>query len=98
MTFSIILIILLLIGSSVTIARIPLISHIQSIVPENKQGRLFSILDSFIESTLPVGLMIYGVLFDKFNSNLIYIISGVSLCLILLSIYNKLIIFANKRK
>ncbi|MGF3076490.1 MFS transporter [Facklamia sp. P12955] len=66
-------------GFSISIGKIPLLGYFQKTVPQKIQGRLFSLLDVMIESSIPLGAGIYGLLFDNFNIYTIFIFSGLIL-------------------
>ncbi len=48
----------------------------QNNIPENIQGRAFSIIDTSAQILSPLGLMFYGVLFDNFSGGWIYLFSS----------------------
>ncbi|MFC4653244.1 MFS transporter [Lactococcus nasutitermitis] len=72
---------MLLIGLSLGISRVPMMTFAQNNIPEEIQGRAFTIIDTSAQILAPVGLMFYGLLFDHFQGQWIYLISGVLMIL-----------------
>lgn len=66
----------LIIGFLASFANIPLLSYMQTEVPDNMQGRVFSLMDAIVKSTIPLSYLLYGWLFDHSTASLIYIASG----------------------
>lgn len=74
----------LIVGFLASFANIPLLSYMQNEVPNKLQGRVFSLLDSIVRSTIPLSYLLYGWLFDHSTAGLIYIISGAVMTLYML--------------
>lgn len=56
----------------------------QNNIPENIQGRAFSIIDTSAQILSPLGLMFYGFLFDRLSANWIYLCSAFLIFIVLL--------------
>ncbi|MFD1440958.1 MFS transporter [Lacticaseibacillus hegangensis] len=69
----------LLLGVSISVGKIPLLSYFETRIPAHQQGRVFSLLDSLAQVTTPVGTVLYGVLFDHADAGLVFLVSGVLL-------------------
>lgn len=76
--FSIIVTIInFILGITLMLSRIPILTYFQLKIPDSKQGRIFSILDTVIQIAIPVSSGIFGMLFDILNSNIIFIATGI---------------------
>ena len=56
-------------------------------VPLEYQGRVFSILGTGCQLLMPLGILFYSFLFDKFKSGYIFIFSGIALMLLIVLPY-----------
>lgn len=74
----------LIIGFLASFANIPLLSYMQTEVPDKMQGRVFSLMDAIVKSTIPLSYLLYGWLFDHNTASLIYIASGTIMTLYML--------------
>lgn len=83
-----------IVGFLASFSQIPTMTFMQKVVPAKLQGRIFSLLDSFVKAAVPVSYLLYGVLFDKFNLSLIFMLSGILVLLYMLF----MIIYSNKVK
>ena len=75
-TVVILSILMLFMGLGLGFSRVPMMTFAQNNIPENIQGRAFSIIDTSAQILSPLGLMFYGVLFDIFSGNWIYLFSS----------------------
>lgn len=75
---------MLLIGLGLGFSRVPMMTFAQNNIPENIQGRAFSIIDTSAQILSPLGLMFYGFLFDRLSSNWIYLLSAFLMMIVLL--------------
>ena len=75
-TVVILSILMLFMGLGLGFSRVPMMTFAQNNIPENIQGRAFSIIDTYAQILSPLGLMFYGVLFDNFSGNWIYLFSS----------------------
>ncbi|HKL60453.1 MAG TPA: MFS transporter [Sphaerochaeta sp.] len=55
---------------------------IQKITPPNKMGRVFSIVQVLSGSTIPLGMLFYGPLADRFSIESLLIVSGVLMAIV----------------
>ncbi|CRH73101.1 H+ Antiporter protein [Chlamydia trachomatis] len=83
-----------IVGFLASFSQIPTMTFMQKVVPAKLQGRIFSLLDSFVKAAVPVSYLLYGLLFDKFNLSLIFMLSGILVLLYMLF----MIIYSNKVK
>ncbi|MDQ0223461.1 putative MFS family arabinose efflux permease [Streptococcus moroccensis] len=56
--------------------QVPIPVYFQKHVVPQQQGRIFSILDIVIQISIPLGTVIYGILFDYFSFVSTFLISG----------------------
>ncbi|MBF1276371.1 MAG: MFS transporter, partial [Parvimonas micra] len=56
-------------------------------VPLEYQGRVFSILGTGCQLLMPLGILFYSFLFDKFKSGYIFIFSGIALMVLIVLPY-----------
>lgn len=66
----------LLMGLALTAGRIPILAFFQKHISPNKQGRIFAILDVLVQISMPVGVLIFGFLFEYFSVLPVFIVSG----------------------
>lgn len=57
----------------------------QKDVDEEYRGRVFGILESMAMSIMPLGYLLFGLLYDVLPAE--YVVWGSSLCLVLLTVY-----------
>ncbi|WP_236683921.1 MFS transporter [Lactococcus cremoris] len=69
-------VLMLFMGLGLGFSRVPMMTFAQNNIPENIQGRAFSIIDTSAQILSPLGLMFYGVLFDNFSGGWIYLFSS----------------------
>ncbi|MBU7475500.1 MFS transporter [Lactiplantibacillus pentosus] len=72
----------LVLGCLVIFINTPLIAYFQTEVPADYQGRVFSIQATIASLLIPIGTVIYGVLFDLISGTWIFLGSGITLALI----------------
>jgi DHA3 family macrolide efflux protein-like MFS transporter len=65
-------------GTMIAFADGPLMALLQTIVPPEKQGRVFTVVMSVANLATPVGMAIAGPLSDKIGVHMLYILSGVA--------------------
>jgi len=78
------LVILFMMGITDSMVNIPLLTNVQSIIPDHARGRVLSLLGILTAVFTPVGTMIYGLLLDSFPTHIILLV--VSIITIILSI------------
>ncbi|NLE09318.1 MAG: MFS transporter, partial [Dehalococcoidales bacterium] len=73
---------------------------LQSTVPQNLQGRVFTVLGSINASMIPIGLIVLGVIADAAGIRMIYHIGGVAMLILLLPVFyfGNLMNFEKNRK
>jgi DHA3 family macrolide efflux protein-like MFS transporter len=69
---------MLLTGTMIAFADGPLMALMQTIVPPEKQGRVFTVAMSLANLATPVGLAIAGPVSDKFGVHMLYVLAGVA--------------------
>lgn len=69
-------VLMLFMGLGLGFSRVPMMTFAQNNIPENIQGRAFSIIDTSAQILSPLGLMFYEVLFDNFSGGWIYLFSS----------------------
>ncbi|PKR78410.1 MFS transporter [Halalkalibacillus sediminis] len=74
-----------LIGVTLTFVNTPVGVMIQKGVDENYRGRIFGILETMAQAMVPIGMIVYGLLYDYVSPAWILIAS--SACLILVTAY-----------
>lgn len=67
-----------LVGVMLAMTDGPLTAMLQTIVPEDKQGRVFGVVMSAFNLATPVGMAIGGPISDAFGVPLLYILNGVT--------------------
>lgn len=78
----------LLLGIGVQYTNIPSIIYMQKNIPENIKGSFFGIVNSSIQSTVPLGFLLAGILFD-INSIFYVILFSISgLLSVILAFYS----------
>ncbi|QRZ33314.1 MFS transporter [Lactococcus cremoris] len=69
-------VLMLFMGLGLGFSRVPMMTFAQNNIPENIQGRAFSIIDTSAQILSSLGLRFYGVLFDNFSGGWIYLFSS----------------------
>jgi DHA3 family macrolide efflux protein-like MFS transporter len=69
---------MLLTGTMIAFADGPLMALMQTVVPPEKQGRVFTVAMSLANLATPVGMAIAGPISDKLGVHVLYILSGVA--------------------
>jgi DHA3 family macrolide efflux protein-like MFS transporter len=72
---------MLLTGVMIAFTDGPLMALVQTIVPPDKQGRVFTVIMSVANLATPVGLAIAGPISDKLGVSTLYTLSGIA-CLV----------------
>lgn len=60
-------------------ANTPMLVWFTKAIPNEYQGRVFSIIETGCQLLMPLGILFYSILFDKFKSSYIFIFSGLVL-------------------
>ncbi|MFC4653246.1 MFS transporter [Lactococcus nasutitermitis] len=76
----------LVLGAGQGVSQIPMLTFLQKNISEKIQGRTFSIIDTFAQILVPIGLLMYGFVYDHLNSGSILIVSGLVLLLFIIFI------------
>lgn len=63
-------------GLALTAGRIPILSFFQQYITPNKQGRVFAILDVLVQVSMPVGMLLFGLLFEHFSVLAVFSVAG----------------------
>jgi DHA3 family macrolide efflux protein-like MFS transporter len=69
---------MLFVGTMIAFADGPLMALLQTVVPPDKQGRVFTVVMSVANLATPLGLAIAGPISDKLGIHVLYILSGVA--------------------
>jgi DHA3 family macrolide efflux protein-like MFS transporter len=69
---------MLLMGTMIAFTDGPLMALLQTIVPPEKQGRVFTVVMSVANLATPIGMAIAGPLCDRLGVHVLYILSGVA--------------------
>jgi DHA3 family macrolide efflux protein-like MFS transporter len=69
---------MLIVGLMLALTDGPLMALLQTIVPQDKQGRVFAVVMSAANLATPVGMAIGGPISDTFGVHTLYILSGVT--------------------
>jgi DHA3 family macrolide efflux protein-like MFS transporter len=67
-----------LVGVMLSLTDGPLTALLQTIVPQDKQGRVFGVVMSAFNLATPVGMAVGGPISDAFGVHILYILSGVT--------------------
>ncbi|CAK1254158.1 MFS family (AraJ) [Fructobacillus tropaeoli] len=88
-------ILVLCFGLIIVIANTAMTTYLQDTVPTNQQGGVYSIINAISQLFVPLGALGYGLLFDEFNYNFVFSISGISAFVLVVPLLfrNKKIIF-----
>ncbi len=70
-----------LIGGITTSVNIPIMVILHKTIKEEFKGRVFSIFFTSVQLFNPLGIVIFGILFEKINPNMIFISVGISIIL-----------------
>lgn len=79
----------LIFGFIVVYINTTMTTYLQNTVPDNKQGGVYSIINAVSQLFVPIGSLGYGLLFDHFDSLIIYISSGLIALLVIILITAK---------
>lgn len=79
------IILMLAFGASNVCVNTPIGIMMQKDVDEEYRGRVFGILESMAMAMMPLGYLLFGLLYDKVPAE--YVVLGSSLCLIVLTAY-----------
>ncbi|ETP68436.1 hypothetical protein G159_12100 [Planococcus glaciei CHR43] len=79
------IILMLAFGASNVCVNTPIGIMMQKDVDEEYRGRVFGILESMAMAMMPLGYLLFGLLYDKVPAE--YVVLGSSLCLIVLTTY-----------
>lgn len=60
----------------------PLDTFLQETVPPDMQGRVFNIDETLSTVLMPLGTMFFGVLFDHYNTVIIFFAAGAAMLLL----------------
>lgn len=74
-----------LFGVVLVFVNTPIASMMQQIIPQNMQGRMFS-LSGTLSMMMPLGTLIYGVVFDHTRAFPVFVVSGVLLLILTIGI------------
>lgn len=69
----------LVLGASFNTYNIPYIAYMQETIPHAAQGRAFSLMNSLISVTMPIGLAIGGPVAELYSVSLWFFVSGVAI-------------------
>ena len=64
-------------------ANTPMFVWFTKAIPNEYQGRVFSIIETGCQLLMPLGILFYSILFDKFKSSYIFIFSGLVLLVLI---------------
>ncbi len=78
---ALIFLISLLIGMVLVTGKIPLVTYMQKQIQPKQQGKVFSLLDAFVQVAVPLGTAVFGFLFDRLAAPAIFIIAGTLIAL-----------------
>ena len=76
----------LMLGLALTAGKVPILVFFQKNVIPQQQGRIFSILDVVVQISIPLGTLVYGILFDHFSFTPTFFISGVLIIIFVMMI------------
>lgn len=76
----------LVLGLALTAGKVPILVYFQKHVVPQQQGRIFSILDIVVQISIPLGTVVYGILFDYFSFVSTFLISGVLIIIFVIMI------------
>lgn len=72
----------LILGASGNVYNIPYVAYMQESIPNEAQGRAFSLLGSLMSITMPIGLLIAGPVAERYGVPLWFFISGIAIFII----------------
>ena len=78
---ALIFLISLLIRVVLVTGKIPLVTYMQKQIQPKQQGKVFSLLDAFVQVAVPLGTAVFGFLFDRLAAPAIFIIAGTLIAL-----------------
>ena len=89
LTYIIFVIISIIIFISASIAGVYIMSAIQQNVPDNMLGRIMSFYSAIVSVALPVGILVYGYLYEKFINHLPVIMFLTSIAILVVGYIGK---------
>lgn len=89
LTYIILVIIGIIIFMSASIAGIYIMSAIQQNVPDDMLGRIMSFYSAIVSVALPVGILVYGYLYEKFINHLPVIMFLTSIAILVVGYIGK---------
>lgn len=75
-----------LFGVVLVFVNTPIASMMQQIIPQNMQGRMFSLSGTLSMMMMPLGTLIYGSVFDHTRAFPVFVVSGVLLLILTIGI------------
>lgn len=75
-----------LFGVVLVFVNTPIASMMQQIIPQNMQGRMFSLSGTLSMMMMPLGTLIYGAVFDHTRAFPVFVVSGVLLLILTIGI------------
>lgn len=76
------LLLCLLMGASVNLCSIPYTAYLQERVPQEAQGRAFSLWGSLMSATMPLGLLIAGPMAERYGLPLWFLVAGLAMAIL----------------
>lgn len=73
-----------LLGVTLTYTNVPMLTWVTKETPANLQGRVFNLLNTGSQLLVPLGILVFSVLFDHYSSSIIFIITGICILLVTL--------------
>ncbi|MFE6707579.1 MFS transporter [Bacillus thuringiensis] len=70
-----------LIGGITTSVNVPIMVILHKTIKEEYKGRVFSIFFTSVQLFNPIGIFVFGILFEKINPNMVFICVGISMLL-----------------
>ena len=64
------------------LVNVPIFTAFQKLVPDEYRGRFFGVMNTATQGIVPVGLAVMGIISDKFDPSIIFIVSGI-LCVLM---------------
>ena len=89
LTYIIFVIISIIIFISASIAGVYIMSAIQQNVPDNMLGRIMSFYSAIVSIALPIGILLYGYLYEKFINHLPVIMFLTSIAILVIGYIGK---------
>lgn len=79
LVFTYYLLVMFLFGSMIMVVNTPLQVMLQKIIADEYKGRIFSIIETMAMALMPLGMVLYGFLYDIFPGQWVLILSAVLL-------------------